>query len=72
MVSLDKRTTLFFTVKVVLCAIAAIVVLCTWFVHPAMSGEIREAGRLLVWLLMIAVVVAAVCALIEGPSSHKD
>ncbi len=72
MVSLDKRTDLFFAVKVVLCAVAALVVLSTWFVHPAMSGEMREAGRLLVWLLMIGVVVAAVCALIIGPGSHKD
>lgn len=48
MVKTAKRADLIFAIKVVLCAVAAIIVLSAWLIHPAMSGEVREAGRMLV------------------------
>lgn len=68
---LKKRADLIFTIKVVLGAAAALLVLPSWLIHPAMSGEMREAGRLLVWLLMIGVGVMALVALILGRNSRS-
>ena len=72
---MEKRADFIFKVKVVLGAVAAWLVLASWLVHPAMSGEMREAGRGLVWLLMIGVMigvgVVALCALILGRNSRS-
>ncbi|MCM3902473.1 MAG: hypothetical protein ND866_12265 [Pyrinomonadaceae bacterium] len=68
---LKKSADFIFTIKVVLGAAAALLVLASWLVHPAMSGEMREAGRWLVWLLMIGVGVAALFALILGRNSRS-
>ena len=68
---LKKGPDLIFTIKVVLGAAAALLVLASWLIHPAMSGEMREPGRRLVWLLMIGVGVAALFALILGRNSRS-
>ena len=61
-----------YVVKVVLGAAAALLMLASWLVHPAMTGEAEEAGRLLVALLMIAVVLVAALALLLPPGHSNS
>lgn len=58
------RVNVVFIVEVVLGAVAAVAVLSTWRLHPAMSGEMEEAGGLLVRVLIAWVVIAAAAAVL--------
>ena len=58
-------------IEVALGAIAAIAVLSTWFLHPAMSGEMEKPGRLMVAFLMAGVVVATVAAVLLSRTTKR-
>lgn len=58
------RIDLVFIIEVVLGAIAAIAVLRAWLLHPAVSGDMEEAGRWLVRFLIAGVVIAATAAVL--------
>ena len=61
---MKKRFDLIFLMEVVLGAIAAIAVLSTWLIHPAVSGEMEKPGRLMIAFLMAGVVLATNAAII--------
>jgi hypothetical protein len=67
-----KNTGFVSAAKVLLCAIAAILVLSTWFIDPVVSGKIGEVGPFLYWLPMISVIVAVVCVLVVELNSDKS
>ena len=48
---------------VILGALAVIAALAAWLVHPAMMGEMRDAGKWLVGLLITAVTIIAIVLL---------
>jgi hypothetical protein len=71
MVEIVKNTGFVSAARVLLCAIAVILVLSTWFIDPVVSGRINEVGPFLYWLLMISVIVAAVCVLVIELNSDR-
>jgi hypothetical protein len=60
---MKKTGSIKFTVMVVSGAVAALIVLGAWLVHPAME-EVGEAGKWFLRLLMPVVVVTAMLLLI--------